>query len=191
MTGISHATIGAAVGVGVGLSAAVDGWPWFLAAVFIGMVSGLLPDLDSTDSLARTRVGLGKEQIKREWARRPRPALVVRWVASWPLNLLAWLLPHRGPTHWLITAVLLTSAAYTAANWAGWPAVVWLAFGAGYLSHLVADGLTIAGVPLLGPFTRRAFRFLPRPLALRTGGAAEFMVVGAGLAMFWVVLVLP
>jgi len=189
MTGISHATIGGAVGAGVGLVTA-GGWPWYVAAVLIGMVAGLLPDLDSTDSLARTKVGLGKEQIKREWARRPRPSVVVRWVVSWPLNLLAWLLPHRGPTHWLITAVLLTTAVYTLTDWAGWPAVAWLAFGGGYLSHLLADGLTIAGVPLLGPLTRRAVRFLPRPLAMRTGGAAEFMVVGGGLVVAAVVSLL-
>lgn len=188
MTGISHATIGGAAGAAAGVVTAV-GWPWFITAVLIGMVSGLLPDLDSTDSLARTRLGLGKEQINREWSKRVSFSLIVRWVISWPLNILARLLPHRGPTHWLITAVLITSAAYTVTNWAGWPAVVWLAVGGGYLSHLLADGLTIAGVPLLGPLTRRAFRFVPRPLALRTGGAAEFMVVGAGLAMVGMVWV--
>ena len=186
MTGTSHALIGAMSG----LTAVwvVDGgqvrWPWVAVAVVLGIVASLAPDLDGTDSTARTSVGLGREQIKREWRKTKSVSLVIRWVVAIPFNLFAKIVPHRGPTHWLITAVLLCVGVMYAANLFNLPAVVWVAFGAGYLSHLLADACTVAGVPLLGPLTGRSVRFIPRPLALRTGGLAEYIFVSFLMAVY-------
>jgi hypothetical protein len=166
----------------------VDGgqvrWPWVAVAVVLGIVASLAPDLDGTDSTARTSVGLGREQIKREWRKTKSVSLVIRWVVAIPFNLFAKIVPHRGPTHWLITAVLLCVGVMYAANLFNLPAVVWVAFGAGYLSHLLADACTVAGVPLLGPLTGRSVRFIPRPLALRTGGLAEYIFVSFLMAVY-------
>jgi hypothetical protein len=164
----------------------VGRWPFVVLAVAVGMVAALLPDLDSTDSTARTSLGLGKEQIKREWRKRPRPALIVRRVASIPFNIFARLIPHRGPTHWLLTALILWGVVACGANLFGLPPVLWVAFGAGYMSHLLADSLTVAGVPLLGPLSGRSLRLLPRPIALRTGSAAESVVVSFIMAVYMV-----
>lgn len=186
MTGTSHALIGAMSG----LTAVwyVDGglvrWPWVAAAVLVGIVAALTPDLDGTDSTARTAVGLGKEQIKREWRKSKSISLVIRWVVAIPFNLFAKVIPHRGPTHWLVTAVLLCVGVMYAANLFNLPAVIWVAFGAGYLSHLLADACTVAGVPLLGPLSGRSIRFIPRPLALRTGGVMESVFVSALLGLY-------
>jgi membrane-bound metal-dependent hydrolase YbcI (DUF457 family) len=54
------------------------------------------------------------------------------------------------------------------------------------MSHLLADALTVAGVPLLGPLSGRSVRFLPRPIALRTGSAAESVLVSFLMALFMV-----
>jgi len=57
------------------------------------------------------------------------------------------------------------------------------AAGLGYVSHLVLDGLTVQGIPLLWPSGRR-FRLL----GLTTGGIGELVVLlgllGALVALF-------
>jgi inner membrane protein len=180
MTGKSHAMIGAMSG----LTAAwyvvgLERWAVVALAAAVGTVAALLPDLDGTDSTARTTVGLGKEQIKREWRRSKSLGLVMRWLVSIPFNIFAKVIPHRGPTHWLVTWLglsLLVSAVT--------PVPIWVAFAAGYLSHLMADALTVAGVPLLGPLTGRSVRFLPRPLAFRTGGLVESLFVSGLIGVY-------
>ena len=186
MTGTSHAMIGAMSG----LTAVwfVDGglvrWPWVVAAVLVGVVAALTPDLDGTDSTARTAVGLGKEQIKREWRKNKSISLIIRWIIAIPFNLFAKIVPHRGPTHWLVTAAVVVGGVAYLSQLLNLPPVVPVAFGAGYLSHLLADAVTVAGVPLLGPLSGRSVRFLPKPIALRTGGVAEHVFVSFLMAVY-------
>ena len=81
---------------------------------------------------------------------------------------------HRGPTHSLVWCLALAVLAYvgnSALN--GEPA--------GPLSHVLADGLTVAGVPLWWPFRRRRAVFLG-VLAFRTHSWAEALVVLAVVA---------
>ena len=85
---------------------------------------------------------------------------------------LAMLLGHRGLTHSMLAvlgATLLLS--HLGVNSVAAPLVL------GYLSHLAADVLTPAGVPLLWPLKRR----FAVPLC-RTGGVGEFLVVGVIVA---------
>jgi len=186
VTGTSHAMIGAMSG----LTAVwfVDGglvrWPWVVAAVLVGVVAALTPDLDGTDSTARTAVGLGKEQIKREWRKNKSISLIIRWIIAIPFNLFAKIVPHRGPTHWLVTAAVVVGGVAYLSQLLNLPPVVPVAFGAGYLSHLLADAVTVAGVPLLGPLSGRSVRFLPKPIALRTGGVAEHVFVSFLMAVY-------
>jgi inner membrane protein len=185
MTGRSHALIGAMTGLtAVWFTDGVTRWPLVFLAVGVATIAALLPDLDGTDSTARTSIGLGKEQIKREWRKRPSLSLIVRRLLSIPFNLFARFIPHRGPTHWVLTAVILWGLVAYAANLFNLPPVIWLAFGAGYLSHLIADALTVAGVPLLGPLSGRSIRFIPRPIALRTGGLGESLFISFLMACY-------
>ena len=78
---------------------------------------------------------------------------------------------HRGLTHYGLTAVLVFIISSLLGWRLGYPDVG-LAFGLGYLSHLLADALTLSGVPLLWPLPGNV-HLLPRPLRLRTGGLAE------------------
>jgi membrane-bound metal-dependent hydrolase YbcI (DUF457 family) len=82
---------------------------------------------------------------------------------------------HRGWTH----APPVAAAIALAAGILGpslFPALpgVGAAFGLGYISHLVADAMTIRGIPLLWPGQQQpSLHLLPRRLRVRTGSAGE------------------
>lgn len=100
------------------------GWWHLLAAA---LLTCLLPDLDHPESLAGQRL---------KWLSRP----------------LYRALGHRGFTHSLLAVagmVLLLKAPFARA-WSV-PADVLQGMVIGYLSHIIADMLTSAGVPLLWP----------------------------------------
>src|SRR3972149_6822331 len=54
-----------------------------------------------------------------------------------------------------------------------------IAFGVAYLSHLIADALTVQGVPLAWPVSHKNINLLPRALRERTGSWAEYALMGA------------
>lgn len=114
-------------------------------------LGALAPDLDAADSLIHSELGEAGLRLSN--------------------RLHSWGLEHRGLTHYGLTtlAIILLS------GWLGWRLGypdVGLAFGLGYLSHVLADGLTLAGVPLLWP-RQKQVHLLPGPLRIRTGGPAE------------------
>jgi len=66
------------------------------------------------------------------------------------------LVKHRGPTHSLVFAAGAGALACAACAAAGLPWTYGLAFGWGYLSHLLGDAVTASGCPsLLWPLVRR------------------------------------
>lgn len=88
---------------------------------------------------------------------------------------------HRKITHWVLTVVALLAGLWLGLAEAGVSRVVVdavvLFAGIGILGHLWADGITLAGVPFLGPFWRRDLHLLPRRLRVRTGGKADALVM--------------
>lgn len=148
MTGKTHALIGMAAALalrGPGLTLELG------LALAAGAVGGLLPDIDSDEAEIRQLTGTN---------RRSGP---VGWLAS----LLA--PSHRGLTHSGLAVLAL------------WLVLVeWLRipYGAeivaGYGSHLLADALTIQGVPLLWPLSPRFGLRL-----IRTGGFMEYLLAVA------------
>lgn len=188
MIGRHHAMIGTAVSGSVLMFSGVtlpQDLGWAVTALAVGTLAALLPDIDGHDSSIRSNFGLGRAQIRRDFRRRRRRSLaqriidVLQWIVSLPLDIVAYLLPHRGPTHWGLTAVLLTVGAAFLVRSLGWHDWLWLCFGLGYASHIIADGLTVSGVPLYGPLYKRGVRFVPRFMTLRTGSMQEYMVVRA------------
>lgn len=97
------------------------------------------------------------------------------WLISAPLNVIV---GHRGALHSLIAAIGL--AALFRAILPDW----WVVITAAYVSHLLADVVTVSGVPLLWPLRWRARP--PRLLALRSGGRIE-MVFLLTLVCLWCV----
>ena len=82
---------------------------------------------------------------------------------------------HRGWTHAppAAIALCLLSLALGPALVPALPGIG-AAFGFGYISHLVADSLTIRGIPLWWPGeTQPSLHLLPRHVRVRTGSAGE------------------
>ncbi len=116
--------------------------------VLAGALGALLPDLDHPQSALSNRVG----------------------IAGLPFRLLS----HRGVTHSLIAAAAaLLIAGMVPVEWRPYA----IAAALGYSSHIVLDGLTVTGVPLLWPWGRR-FRIG----YMRTGGLSE-RLFGVGLVV--------
>ncbi|HYN17761.1 MAG TPA: metal-dependent hydrolase [Actinomycetes bacterium] len=157
----SHALIGGAAGVAVAHAAGESR----LAAGIVAGLAALLPDIDHPHAT----VG----RLLPRWWHRLTPG-------------------HRGPTHSLVWCLALAVAAYaanSAVNGAAAGPLLALAVLAGSLSHVLADGLTVAGVPLWWPFRRRRTVLLGA-LAFRTRSWAEALVVlgvVAGVG-YWVAL---
>lgn len=118
------------------------GHPAEPAALAAAAFGSLLPDIDHPQS----------------WAGRKMR------VVSVPLSMLV---GHRGVTHSALAVVgCLAVLMMLGTGWIAAPVVI------GYLSHLVADGMTPSGVPLLWPSKRRFTLNL-----CRTGSLAEMLVV--------------
>jgi membrane-bound metal-dependent hydrolase YbcI (DUF457 family) len=115
------------------------------------VVGGLAPDIDSDESKARRMTGTNRQ--------------------SGPLGWLASLLlpRHRGLTHEPLILVLLAAMVL----WLPHPALV--AFAVGYATHLVADALTVGGIPFLG----RRVHLLPGWSRVRTGSVAEHLLTAS------------
>jgi inner membrane protein len=153
----SHALLGAAAGVAV---AHASGAPLLAGGIVAGL-AGLLPDID------HPHAAVGR--LLPRWWHRLTPG-------------------HRGPTHslaWCLALAAAVHAANSALNGAGAGPLLALAVLAGSLSHVLADGLTVAGVPLWWPFRRRRAVLLGA-LAFRTRSWAEALVVaGVVVAVGW------
>jgi membrane-bound metal-dependent hydrolase YbcI (DUF457 family) len=90
---------------------------------------------------------------------------LITLVAALGLMLLSWLLykslHHRGPLHSILFTLGVTAAASFALWWFWLPWVWGLAFGWGWLWHILADGLTKEGVPFFWPFNDERRHTLP------------------------------
>ena len=85
-------------------------------------------------------------------------------------------IPHRGPTTHSLLAVLLYSAVVYSVAAHFWPEYALVVGGGvclGLVLHLLADALTISGVPLLWPVVRGDIHLLPRGWRVRTDGRVE------------------
>jgi inner membrane protein len=153
----SHALLGAAAGVGVAHATGES----LLAGGIVGALAGLLPDVD------HPHAAVGR--LLPRWWHRLTPG-------------------HRGPTHslaWCAALALLVWAGHRALDGGPGGTLLALAVLAGSLSHVLADGLTVAGVPLWWPIRRRRAVFLGA-LAFRTRSWTEgLVVVGVVGAVGW------
>lgn len=146
MKRITHIMLGAAVGISIAapLSPAIA-----VGAVWFGMVGGGFPDwLD----------------LRSDYHRH---------------------LKHRGFSHSLSAAVLMSAGFWLLLRLLtrslGWSHLsesdvyAWVAaFGLGYISHILADACTHAGVRLWLPFSQRTWWLLPRLLRGKTSGSIDF-----------------
>ena len=88
---------------------------------------------------------------------------------EWVLKGTGRRVPHRGPTHYVAGWALACVFFGLGFDWHG----VGLAFAVGGLSHVLADALTVSGVPL-SPLSDRKFHLFGG--RLRTGAAGEYLI---------------
>lgn len=92
------------------------------------------------------------------------------------------LVGHRGFTHSLLATLLMVAALVVASTRPQFaealPHAVIGALSLGYLSHLLADYLTVRGIPLFWPYRRPAGDYHIPLVAFRTGGVAEWLITG-------------
>lgn len=138
----THVTIGVAAGLAV-IPASVSAKETIIAAS-VSAVAAFFPDIDTPHSK------LGKRQS----------------IASRAINLF---FGHRGVMHSLVGCLAVLFLFKTISP----NSIQYLSryIGIGYISHILADMLNPAGIPLLWPIRKR-FRI---PL-IRTGGLAEKMM---------------
>ena len=126
----------------------------------LALASALLPDLDHPKSLLGRRLP---------------------WISG-PLSRL---FGHRGFTHSLLA---VGAGVWGLAQFQG-PGLISVAVKdaliIGYLSHLLGDWLTPAGIPLFWPLRRR-FRLPGLPLKSGGGYEAVFCLLTLALAGYWV-----
>ena len=100
---------------------------------------------------------------------------------EWVLHALRHPVKHRSSTHWLSHwLALLVGAALLWDFGGGWLT----AFAWGGVSHVLADALTVSGVPF-SPLSDRRFHLLGGQL--RTGGIGEYVVAAGCAAACWAV----
>lgn len=106
-------------------------------------------------------------------------------------------LKHRGVSHSILLGALLVAGLYLVLQIASrqFPAMnlnqgeiqaLSMAFALGFLSHLLADACTYAGVRPLLPFSNGQWWILPRPLRGKSSGAID--TIGRFIALLLLVL---
>ena len=135
--------------------------------VVVLLIGALAPDLDMPQSyLSRRALGPLRFVV-----------VLLKWSISNPLTWvvfgrqrMVWMVRHRGFSHSLLGAALATATLGAAIGFFDKMLAleIALAFGLGCLSHLLADALTVSGVPLLLPWSDRRFAIGPRMLRLRS-----------------------
>ncbi|PIY96292.1 MAG: hypothetical protein COY66_04620 [Candidatus Kerfeldbacteria bacterium CG_4_10_14_0_8_um_filter_42_10] len=178
MKGSTHAVIGANTVWIISLFSGFSGNPFLLIA---GAFGGLLPDLDASDAkIKHLEIGYGKG--------RNRMAIKPFYL---PSMIISSLFKHRGILHSFLAVILVGWGSYWLflflSQWVSFLAQeFWMVLTLGYFSHLVADGITHHGVPLLWPWNRN-IHLLPRLLRFRTGSFMEtviFIVLLLTLGLF-------
>ena len=174
MTGKSHLLIG------LMSTAAVhriyfnlaDNWLEVALVGAVAAVGALLPDIDSDESTIRQATGTARSNG------------CIGRVASALLRVFG---GHRVLTHTLVMWLALSAIAWFVGNALGVNALA-VAFSVGYLSHLIADAVTVDGIPALWPISQRRVCLLPSFIAVRTGGIFEYgllVVMGVWLVGLW------
>ena len=158
--------------------------PVVVPGVAVAIVAALLPDIDEPESLIsnspnaiRKKLGRGRTVAQRSAHQSAGLLLRAANVLTRGLAMLVRLLAggHRAATHVFLIAAALTVGMYFLGASIGFPSM-WMWFALGYLSHLLLDMMTPAGVSVLWPLTRRDLHLLPSFMRVQTGGGGDAVV---------------
>ncbi|MFC7442878.1 metal-dependent hydrolase [Laceyella putida] len=180
MEGKTHVAIGMATGVALACGAGDTGDVAALSlTVVTAAVGSLLPDIDEDGSLINNFIFPSLKRNYRSFALAAIGAVMVlfyflKGLPAWVLWLGIYAagvayIPHRTATHSLLACAYVGWVTYTIA-----PAYTW-AVVLGYLSHLIADTMTSAGVPYLWPYKKK-FNLKGFGIKVKTGGAGDQLI---------------
>jgi len=191
--GETHAAIGLATGMGVIYLTGVDSWLDVVGMLATSLVASILPDLDAEESLLQSILFPKLSRKVRTILYVGIAVLLILFFALVP-NIPFWVLliglffgvvafaPHRTITHSLIMMIYLSWIIHLIH-----PEYIW-SFVAGYLSHLVADALTVSGIPFLWPYP---VKFSAKKIGIRikTGSLADQWIGNVATGLFIVGLI--
>lgn len=177
VTGNTHGAIGLAAGIGVVHVTGAETWLDVIIPIAVSFVASLLPDMDAEESKIQSLFLPGLSRSIRKVIFIGIAILTVLayiLVSSAPFWLvliglffgIAALVSHRTVTHSLLMVIYL--------GWTVnliWPEWMW-AFVVGYLSHLIADALTVSGIPFFWPWSQKISLSLIG-IRIRTGSAVD------------------
>ncbi len=214
MMGTTHAPLGAISGLlslhllqAVGVNPPPGGSLAVICAAAVGLVGGLLPDIDQPTSLIANPGQQARKAVYTTFGIRRHS--LVGYALSLPFalinlpvrsvaGLLKATLGHRGIMHsfgagllWSLT-LLAVLAGLTLLHLPAlglWELAVYLL--AGYTSHLLSDGITYSGQPLLWPLSKHKFNLAPPGLRVSASGPFNSVLGFAALAVLLALLVLP
>jgi inner membrane protein len=112
----------------------------------IGALAALLPDIDHPQGGIRRKLGCLG-------------------------NLVFGRLKHRGLTHTLIAIVAVGAAAFTAL-----PPLIGEVVVLAYFSHILADMLTVSGLPVFWPYSNESYHLMPKRFCLTTNTLPEHLI---------------
>ncbi|MBA4496547.1 metal-dependent hydrolase [Paenactinomyces guangxiensis] len=187
MEGRTHFAIGIACGVGLACTVGdtKDVMNLSLTIITAGMAS-ILPDIDEDGSLINNFIFPSLKRTYRSFA---LAAIGVVMVLMYFLKGLPdWVLytgifaagvayvPHRSVTHSFLSCAYITWIIYQAV-----PEYTY-AVAIGYMSHLLADAVTSAGVPFLWPYSKK-FSLKKLGIKVKSGGTVDRWVARIALIL--------
>lgn len=158
--------------------------PVVLPGTVVSVIAALLPDIDEPESMISNspraisqRLGRGRPSPGRSVRRSAGLFLRIGNVLTRALAMIVRLLAggHRAATHTLPIAAMLSVGAYVLGDAIGFPSL-WIWFLAGYLSHFILDMMTLSGIELFWPLSRRRWHVLPSFLRMRTGESGDIVL---------------
>ncbi len=164
MTGKTHQIIGIGLGLGTYLTTAAPNYnpATFAAVLVVSSLGSLLPDLDRASAQIWQQIPLGRYagQVVDPFIahRNFSHSIVGTALFGWGVHYLIFL----APSYWGIDHI-----------------AVFNAFLIAYISHLLADSVTVQGIPLLFPY-KRMFGIPPQPFhgaRIVTGKWFESLIV--------------
>jgi len=139
---------------GISAYSLIMGWPGLLPTAGL-LIGSLGPDIDGGGAIARPSTFIPRTFPK--WLLDGTD-----WVGLRVSKLIKHTFGHRGALHWPLVGLAMMGAGYSLQS----TFLLW--FGAGWLMHLVGDIITVEGVPLFGPLSRRKVSLFPMRVGSRT-----------------------
>lgn len=191
MTGNTHWALGVAAGVGVaGYMGVQEDLVRTSLTIGAATVAALLPDIDSKSSMLNRMLF---QMIEAKWRSLSLGVINVilalyyfifdapLWVLLLGIYVLAVnVAPHRGFTHSLLSMAAITWITQMASSKA-YPELG-VAVAVGYMTHLLADAVTVRGIPFLWPM-KKNFGLNDLGVKVRTGSPVDLWTGRVALIM--------